>query len=93
MTPEPTQSCVRCGEPFTAKRKSARYCSTRCRVSAHRANKSNAAVFQPTAIRDYRSTDPEPFDSKPYVSSNIEDAHKKWIKGRGADKTRIHGQT
>jgi hypothetical protein len=29
--------CGRCGEPFTARRRDAVYCSVRCRVAAHRA--------------------------------------------------------
>jgi hypothetical protein len=32
-----SQSCARCGEAFTPQRATARYCSTRCRVAAHRA--------------------------------------------------------
>ena len=30
-------ACENCGEPFTPRRSDARYCSTRCRVAAHRA--------------------------------------------------------
>ncbi len=29
-------NCERCGEPFVATRSDARYCSTACRVAAHR---------------------------------------------------------
>jgi hypothetical protein len=29
--------CAHCGEPFKPERTTARYCSTRCRVAAHRA--------------------------------------------------------
>jgi hypothetical protein len=32
-----TGTCTHCGESFHPKRSSARYCSTRCRVAAHRA--------------------------------------------------------
>jgi len=32
-----TLRCGHCGERFQAKRQDARYCSTRCRVAAHRA--------------------------------------------------------
>jgi hypothetical protein len=31
-----TKPCARCRQPFTAKRKDARFCSTRCQVAAHR---------------------------------------------------------
>lgn len=34
--PERQQTCGRCGSPFTSRRIDARYCSTRCRVAAHR---------------------------------------------------------
>ena len=33
-------TCVVCGEPLKAKRPDARYCSTKCRVRAHRARKA-----------------------------------------------------
>lgn len=36
------RSCARCGVPFTARRSDARYCSTRCRVAAHRAADASA---------------------------------------------------
>jgi hypothetical protein len=32
-------ACAHCGETFVPKRTTARYCSTRCRVAAHRAQK------------------------------------------------------
>jgi hypothetical protein len=32
-------TCAHCGQPFTPERSSARYCSARCRVAAHRAKK------------------------------------------------------
>ncbi len=31
-----TLRCAQCDEPFTAKRRDAKYCSPRCRVAAHR---------------------------------------------------------
>jgi hypothetical protein len=31
-----TRTCDHCGTEFQAKRSNARYCSTRCRVAAHR---------------------------------------------------------
>jgi hypothetical protein len=34
--------CDHCGAHFMPKRTTARYCSTRCRVAAHRARQSNA---------------------------------------------------
>jgi hypothetical protein len=30
-------ACARCGQPFRPERTTGRYCSTRCRVAAHRA--------------------------------------------------------
>jgi hypothetical protein len=33
-------TCAHCGANFEAKRTTARYCSTRCRVAAHRAKQS-----------------------------------------------------
>jgi len=33
-----TRCCERCAHEFTAKRRDARFCSTRCRVAAHRAS-------------------------------------------------------
>ena len=36
-TPKPEQPCAHCGEMFTPKRSTARFCSTKCRVAAHRA--------------------------------------------------------
>ena len=35
--PHQISSCAHCGATFTPKRSTARYCSTRCRVAAHRA--------------------------------------------------------
>jgi hypothetical protein len=35
-----TVTCALCGEPFTARRSDARFCSARCRVGAHRAGRS-----------------------------------------------------
>jgi hypothetical protein len=32
-------ACARCGRPFRPERTTGRYCSTRCRVAAHRARK------------------------------------------------------
>lgn len=34
-------ACYECGEPFEAKRDTARYCSTRCRMRAHRKRKGS----------------------------------------------------
>jgi hypothetical protein len=34
--PRQTATCAQCGEPFEQTRGDARYCSTRCRVAAHR---------------------------------------------------------
>lgn len=36
--------CAHCGDPFAAQRISARYCSGRCRVAAHRARPDMADV-------------------------------------------------
>jgi hypothetical protein len=35
-------ACANCGETFPPERTTARYCSTRCRVAAHRAKKRGA---------------------------------------------------
>ena len=35
----PTASCAHCGTEFAPKRSTAQFCSTRCRVAAHRAGK------------------------------------------------------
>ena len=35
-TPDPTTTCAHCGETFLRKRKTAQFCSARCRVAAHR---------------------------------------------------------
>jgi hypothetical protein len=37
------KSCAQCGEPFTGKRKDARFCSNACRQTAHRASTLTAA--------------------------------------------------
>ncbi len=37
--------CEVCGESFQPKRKTARYCSTRCRVAHHRARCSQPSLF------------------------------------------------
>ena len=37
VAPDPSTVCEHCGESFIRKRSTARYCSTRCRVAAHRA--------------------------------------------------------
>ena len=44
-------ACYECGEVFEAKRDTARYCSTRCRVRAHRKRKTEMpeSVKQATA--------------------------------------------
>jgi hypothetical protein len=34
--PEPIAACVHCGDTFTRQRRTAKYCSTKCRVAAHR---------------------------------------------------------
>ena len=34
--PDPATTCAHCGETFTRKRSTAQFCSTRCRVAAHR---------------------------------------------------------
>jgi hypothetical protein len=36
LSPE-SRTCAQCGETFAPKRSDARFCSTRCRVAAHRA--------------------------------------------------------
>jgi hypothetical protein len=38
--PRPTAECEHCTETFTQARSDARFCSTRCRVAAHRAARS-----------------------------------------------------
>ncbi len=77
-------TCRACGDEFRSVRSDARYCSATCRQRAARARKVNAAVSQPTMMPGPRSTDaPRVFDSRPYVSSVISDAHEKWLKGRG----------
>ena len=40
----PLQSCAHCGTSFEPKRSTARYCSTRCRVAAHRAQSADSAA-------------------------------------------------
>lgn len=37
LAPDPTTICQQCGATFHRKRSTARFCSTRCRVAAHRA--------------------------------------------------------
>lgn len=37
--PEPARECAKCGQEFTPRRSDARFCSSRCRVAAHRAAK------------------------------------------------------
>jgi hypothetical protein len=39
----PVQLCERCGSVFEAKRSTARYCSTACRVAAHRARSADSS--------------------------------------------------
>ena len=39
-----TVDCEHCGEPFVQKRSDSRFCSSRCRVAAHRASKCAAVT-------------------------------------------------
>ncbi len=45
VAPDPTTTCVQCGQSFTRKRSTATFCSTKCRVANHRV-KSPAAVVE-----------------------------------------------
>ncbi|NJK84783.1 MAG: DUF2116 family Zn-ribbon domain-containing protein [Bacteroidales bacterium] len=36
VTPVDTVTCLNCGEPFTPRRKTARFCSDKCRVKYSR---------------------------------------------------------
>ena len=69
--------CETCRDVFDSPRRHARYCSPKCRQKNYRDRER--------AKRKAKAD----FDSRPYVSSNIEDAHKKWIKGRGTDGAKI----
>ncbi|MGX9350085.1 hypothetical protein ACS3QZ_02680 [Shimia sp. W99] len=41
-------TCQHCGEPFEPIRRTGKYCSTRCRVAAHRVNANKPANASPT---------------------------------------------
>lgn len=43
--------CAQCGSSFTPKRSTARFCSTACRVAAHRAKASTTQADRPPTIR------------------------------------------
>ena len=45
------RNCEKCGKPYTAKRNTSRYCSTRCRTATSRAGgAAKAATASPAAV-------------------------------------------
>ena len=43
LRPWPKRTCLHCGDEFVPARRDARYCSGRCRVAQHRANRRTAS--------------------------------------------------
>jgi hypothetical protein len=50
--PVPSRTCERCGNTYRAYRSDSRYCSTRCRVAAHRAKVTAAPPFDDGAVTE-----------------------------------------
>ena len=69
--------CETCGARFTSPRRHSLYCSPKCRQKAYRDRERAKRKAQID------------FDSRPYVSSNITDAEKKWKARRGTDGAKI----